>query len=217
MIHFNELRVSSDSNYLIIDTEIDSDSYFNNIILANIAIDTQDTYISSGPSSRAIYNKNLETIYDNVYAVPENCNCNPVLDSTDLSYCFTYNIDSQRHIRLFLSAVELGVNLDTTMLFVYVTASGTPAADTPCGWDNNQILGTVLNLKTIYNKTMDYIKQIDNNCSIPKSFIDMILRIKAVDLSVRTGNYVLAIKYWKKFFSTNISNQVDTTNCGCNG
>ena len=43
----------------------------------------------------------------------------------------------------------------------------------------------------------------------------MILRLKALELCVRTGNYTKAISYWKKFFLG--KTQVSTYNCGCNG
>ena len=62
---------------------------------------------------------------------------------------------------------------------------------------------------------MNYVKEIEtNSCNIPKEFIDEILRYKALKLSLITGNYVQAVKYWKKFFS-NITLYKLVSKCPC--
>lgn len=183
MIHFNELRITPDSKHLIIDASIDNSSYYDNVVLDSIIIDTQDNYVANGPSSKPIY---------------------------------TYKIDTQsKHIRLIISDKNLGISLNENMFFVYAIATGTPAPDTPCGMDNSVIMSTVVNLYPIYQNTMCYLRELDSDCQVPKGFIDMILRLKALELCVRTGNYTKAISYWKKFFLG--KTQVPTYNCGCNG
>ena len=62
-----------------------------------------------------------------------------------------------------------------------------------------------------------YIRQIENECEIPKNFIDSILKYKALELSVRTGNYPLAIKYWNKYFSNSNPNISTIKTCNCYG
>ena len=57
----------------------------------------------------------------------------------------------------------------------------------------------IFNTNIIYQQSMKYIRSIESNCDIPKQFIDYILRIKALELAL-IGNYLLAIKYWNKFF-----------------
>ena len=64
---------------------------------------------------------------------------------------------------------------------------------------------------------MKYVKQIENNCEIPKEFIDLSLRIKALELCIRTGNYPQAIKYWNKYFKNKIGTITRVTNCSCYG
>ena len=49
MINFKELRISECDNSLIIDVEVKDDSYYENIYIDQIIIDTQDTYLGSGP------------------------------------------------------------------------------------------------------------------------------------------------------------------------
>ena len=53
---------------------------------------------------------------------------------------------------------------------------------------------------------MNYIRGIECDCSIPKNFIDFILRLKALELCIKTGNYTKAIKYWNRL-NINPSNE----------
>lgn len=217
MLHFNELRISLDNKYLIIDVSVDSQNWYDKVVIDSIIIDNQDTYILNGPSSNPIYC--YEVPYapnEKVYSLPEDCNCSPVRVEEDGTYCFIGGIDSQKHVRLELPLSTLGINPSKDMLFVYAIASGAPEASTPCGLDNNKIMGTVVNLYPFYQQTMCYLKELNNDCQIPKGFIDMILRFKALELCIRTGNYPQAIKYWNKFFAQKEC-QVIINKCGCNG
>lgn len=216
MIHFNELRYSKDNKYLVIDAAIDSQDYYDNVVIDSIVIDNQDTFIANGPSSTPIYTYKVSDTYSKTYSTSEECSCSPVRVGDDESYCFTYGLDNMKHIRLELPLNALGIDYCSDILFVYVIAAGTPAADTPCGFDNSKIMGTVVNLQGIYNSMLSYIREIENNCAIPKEFIDAILRFKAIEIGVKTGNYPLVIKYWKKFFSGR-KNVSTTKNCGCYG
>lgn len=217
MIQFNELRITPDSKHLIIDASIDNSSYYDNVILDSIVIDTQDTYVANGPSSKPVYIYNIdsENNYNYTYSTPEDCSCNPVVSDDDKAYCLTYAGEQNKHVRLILSAKDLGISLNDNMLFVYAIATGTPAPDTPCGMDNSIIMSTVVNLYPVYQDTMCYLRELDSECQVPKGFIDIILRLKAVELCIRTGNYTKAILYWKKLFLG--KTQVPTYNCGCNG
>lgn len=62
MIEFKELRVSPDGRSLIIDVKISNDPIYEDIFIDTIFIDTDETYIDNGPSSKSIYQKsfNLE-------------------------------------------------------------------------------------------------------------------------------------------------------------
>lgn len=216
MVHFNDLRFSKDSKYLIIDAAIDSQNFYEDVLLDSIIIDNQDTFVSNGPSSNPIYTYKIVDIDDKVYATPENCNCSPVRVEDD-SYCFVEGTSTMKQVRLEIPLSLYGIDPYKDMLFVYVIASGTPSADTPCGLDNSKIMGTVVNLKYIYDNMLCYIRQIENECEIPKNFIDSILKYKALELSVRTGNYPLAIKYWNKYFSNSNSNISIIKTCNCYG
>lgn len=184
MVTFQELRITPDGQTLIIDVSIKDLEYYTNVYLDSIQIDTQDTFIESGPSSKVVYTKTIN--------------------------------GNSKSIRLELGTGDLLPTLNDNLFFVYIKTKGTPSANTPCGMDNSITLGVTSNLYLLYQHAFSYIKELSNTCSIPKNFINFILQYKAFELAIRTGHYVEAIKYWKKFFM-NIKDPVITTNCNCYG
>lgn len=60
MIRFNELGISNDGKYLIIDVSVRGQHYYDNVFIDSISIDTQDTYKDGGPSSSIVYHKDFE-------------------------------------------------------------------------------------------------------------------------------------------------------------
>lgn len=196
MIQFNTLKITQDGKNLIINASVKNLSYYTNVLIGSIVIDNQDTYSANGPSSNPIYKhsfagKDLVTNED---------------------------IAGFKNISITVSAKELSDNngdLNDDILYVYLIAVGTPSADTPCGMDNVSTLGVALNLRPIYNNGMNYIKQVESACEIPKDFIDFILRYKALDLALKTENYIQANKYWNKFFKNNNVVSLNTNSCGC--
>ena len=189
MVTFQELRITPDGQNLIIDVSvIRNPSYYQDVYLDTIQIDTQDTFIESGPSSKTVYNTIIKGVEGK----------------------------SLKSIRLTLDAGDLLPSLNSNLFFVYVKVKGTPSADTPCGMDNITTLGVVFNFYPLYQHAFNYIKELSNTCSIPKNFINYILQYKAFEFAIKTGHYTEAIKYWKKFFMK-IKNSAITSNCGCYG
>ena len=217
MLIFNELRITPDQKYLIIDVSVDNQKYYENIQIDSIIIDTQDTYIDSGPSNNPIFTYNLTEENSNITQVYTD-DYTPVLDE-DTSYCYVESEEKQnKSIRLILNYQDLNVSLQDNMFFVYAIATGTPSADTPCGMDNSIVKGTIINLYPIYCKTIQYLKELDDSCAVPKNFMDMIIKLKALELSIKTGNSFQAIEYWNKYFKTLINNNstFKSKYCGCN-
>lgn len=184
MVQFNELRITPDGQKLIIDVSVRDLEYYTDVYLDSIQIDTQDTFVGSGPSSEAVYTKTID--------------------------------GNLKSIRLELGTGDLLPTLNDNLFFVYVKTKGTPSVDTPCGMDNSITLGTTLNKYIIYNDIMQYVKEVNADCIIPKNFIDKYLRFKAFEISIVTGHYIEAIKYYNKFIK-DISNVITNVNCGCYG
>lgn len=184
MITFQELRITPDGQKLIIDVSVRDLEYYTDVYLDSIQIDTQDTFIESGPSSEVVYTKTID--------------------------------GNSKSVRLELGAGDLLPTFNDNLFFVYVRTKGTPSVDTPCGMDNLTTLSTVFNKYFIYNDIMQYVKEVNTDCIIPKNFIDKYLRFKAFEISIVTGHYIEAIKYYNKFIK-DTSNVITNVNCGCYG
>lgn len=208
MIRFNELKI--EDNYIIVDVQIEEEKYFKDMYIDSIVIDTQDTFIANGPSSKAIYTKTFNTDADPVY---ENKQCAPVKKEENV---YTQGIDKHKRVRIYIDGKDLNVDIHKTMFFVYVIAGGTPAADTPCRWDENKALHTLVDTQVLYNNMIQYVKELNKDCSTPDNFINAILQFNAIDLALKTNQYPLAIDLWKRFYS-DIESNVVLPNCGCNG
>ena len=188
MIEFKELRVTPDGKTLIIDVAVKDLSYYDNVYIESLTIDTQDTYSESGSSTNPIFYYEVASVSD----------------------------ENKKRIRLELNSSVLGKPITGNMFFVYITVKGTPAADTPCGLDNVTTLGVTADLYPFYKSSINHMKELENECEPSKNFIDSLLRFKAFELSIRTGHYTQAIKYWNKFFKEVKSNTVNTI-CRCHG
>lgn len=184
MIQFNELNISPDCNKLIIDISVKSLDYYQNVYIDAIIIDTQDTFITGGPSKEPIYTKTIE--------------------------------GNTKSLRLELSTDVLLPSLKDNMFFIWVRTKGTPAINTPCGEDNTLTLGVAIALYPLYQYSFNFIKELEKECSIPKGFINYILQLKALQVAIKTGHYIQAIKYWEKFFK-NLKINTTTDLCNCYG
>lgn len=215
MVILEQCRIDSEGKHLIIEAAIENLSYYKDVNIAAVIIDTQDTFIDSGPSNRAIYHVSYEE-EDYVVDSIEDCSSIKTEESCKCSNIVTAQKHGHKKVRLCLTEKDLGVSLNDNIFFVYIVTNGIPSPCTPCGMDNLYTMGVAVNLRPIYNMAMGYIKELDSNCLIPRGFIDMILRIKAFKLSLRTGNYPMAFKQWNTLFKNKVRVSPNR-GCGCNG
>lgn len=220
MVIINELRITPDGKNLIVEATVENLEYYKQVYIDSVVIDTQDTYSANGPSNNPVYSVEFEDTHDNISTRND---CSEIITTEDSDCKCGCVYASQKHgkknIRFVLSAKDIGgrVTLDNDIFFVYIIATGVPCITTPCGMDNCTVMGIAYNLRPLYNLGMGYIRELSDNCSMPKNFIDYILRFKAFELSLRTGNYTLAIDYWKRFFKKKTSSISKPKGCGCYG
>lgn len=55
MLQWNELRVTADAKNLIIDVQVQDMEYYDKIVIDKIVVDTQKTYVETGPSSNPLF------------------------------------------------------------------------------------------------------------------------------------------------------------------
>lgn len=72
MVVIDQLRLTEDGNNIVLDAHVNKASYFNNVYIDSIAIDTQNTVLQTfdGPSENAIYSKNLSAKTE-IYQITE--------------------------------------------------------------------------------------------------------------------------------------------------
>ena len=172
MIDFKELKITPDNKYLHIEVAVNEFDAYENILITNIKIDNQDTYNVTGPSENLVYE------YTNAVGL--------------------------KGIGIDIPNESITGGLANNMFFIYIETKGSIHPDYNISESLllEKNVGVVINLYPIYSKAMNYTKELCDCpcCNIPKGFIDFILKVKALDLSVATGNYIQAIEYWNKLF-----------------
>lgn len=179
MIVFDELRVTNDAEYLIIDARVRKEDYYKDVYIDKIVIDTEETYSESGPSSNPVYSYS------------------PKGDNKSIKLIL--NINELQNLTSFKNH----------LLFVYAVAKGTPASNTPCGLDNINTLGVTTYMGDFYNYFMQNIKEVGQSCSIPQNFIDALLRWEALNVSIDSGHYTQGIKYFNDWFKNSVKETVN--------
>ena len=195
MIQFNELRITPDNKCLIIDASIEDLAPFKKVTIDSILIYTQDTFLTTGQSTKA-----------RIAYSPDN-KVSDVIQSKN-----------GRHVRLELQSPLVSLN-ENNMYFVYVVADVSNAPESmqaPCSCNKEIILGTVVNLYPVYTSLIGSVRELEQDCASPKTLINQFLRFQSVEAAIRSGNYPLAIKYWNKFFLRE-KVQVNYKPCGCHG
>ena len=87
MVTFQELRITPDGQKLIIDVSIKDLEYYTNVYLDTVQIDTQDTFVESGPSSEVVY---TEVIGGNTKSVRLELGTGDLLPSLNDNLFFVY-------------------------------------------------------------------------------------------------------------------------------
>lgn len=209
MIQYNELRFTPDGKFVIIDLELRNEEYLKDAYIADIVIDNHNTFVSAEfPSETPVWK--LSDIDDDYYIKVKTTRdiCEPILTQSGGEEVYVDGDANPSFYRIIIPVNKLGINT-SGMLFVYVILDGEIHQEdlpceyqTPCKDRKFIILQTIINWYPIYRLAMYYVKGIYNSCDIPKGFLDMILRIKAVELNIKTGHYTQAITFWKRFFET---------------
>lgn len=201
MIQFDLLKFDQDNN-LILQASVPDKEYFANVSLTGVYIDTHNSYSSSGPSSNPVYK----------YEIKNNIDDSGVsnIHNTDKSN------NKIKHINLVIPSTDILCDIKGTIFFVWVTATGLVAFNTPCGQDVPQKVQWVINSSQVYEKVIPLLKAINCDCSDNKDFSDIFLRYKAFQYSMNLGDYVEGINIWNKFFSRDKVTTIKK-GCGCHG
>lgn len=180
MVQINELRVTKDRKYIIIDVQVQDLSYYENVVLDKIYIDTIKTFNPTGPSSKQ---QNKEQVLG-----WKRIDC-----------------DGVKHIRTFVSIEEMVAD---TMFFIWIYTSGEESVDTPCGMRKNPTLSVTYDKYPLYVLGMKALNTV-TDCTPSDMLKDYIFNAKGLELALKSGDCLKAIDYWKALNNkeyTSISN-----------
>lgn len=202
MIQFNDIKINTQADTLSIDVEIIPDEAFSKCYLKKIYIDTQDSYLTSGPSEDVVYTKEIDK-GDIDYNIPG-------------SYVEIDDDKKVRKLKIDIPQIEIKANLASNFFIVYVEADGI-ISDTNVNFCETDYMGVgcVFHMRKVYQGFISWIREIANSCEIPKNFIYSYLQYQALLTSVRTGNMMEAIKIYNKYIKNIQGVGGNINGCSC--
>lgn len=201
MIIFDQLRISDDGKKMYINAHVNMAEYFKKVYIDSVVIMTADKVSETAPgtpTSNYIYMQNIKG---------EEKELNLVLTAAD--FVKTWEKDSKA---MTFNQADMG----RTLFFVYVKCKGTPGANTPCRLDEETNLGVVFYENILYQKVMDYTRELLKDCKVPVGLMDFILLWNAFKAAVETEHYIKAIKFFGMLFD-NMKHTINAKGCGCYG
>lgn len=136
-----------------------------------------------------------------------------------------YNLYGAKQINLVITPEKTTplftkTNFSSDLFFVYIEMSGTPDECIPCYISSDYTLGVTFDENLLYQKVMQFTKDLADACNIPVGFTDFILLWNAFKASIETEHYSPAIKYYNMLFDKGIFGagiNKNSKRCGCNG
>lgn len=186
MIVFQDLRISSDGNQLFIDAVIAPYNYYEGMFISSISIDTEQTFIPSGPSGSVVYSKEFQdqNKEQSLILTPKDLNLGSFNNHILYVYVEVDGIPDSMTPCGMDNKITLGVALNWYTIYRQ-------------------------GLKYMRQTS-------DNCCGMSREFVDYILRFKAFELALRTANYQLANNRFLQWFSLGNISSYSVSPCNCN-
>lgn len=212
MVIFDQLRISDNGKCLYITAHVNTSDCFDNIYLDEIYITTSERVMEATNAESIpqdyIYYKKIEG------------------DQKEISLClkaqdFTKNWETEANAINFKES-----EISTSLFFVYIHCKTVGAPNPcfeclPCSLQEMTTVGVTFDENLLYQKVMDYTRQLAQDCTVPQGFTDFILLWNAFKAAVNTEHYVPAIKYYNMLFENGVNSgsglKVLKSGCGCYG
>ncbi len=203
MIIYDQLRVSDDGEQLYIDAHVSKAECFSGVTIQSLYVclgsQIYETLTIDPESNGNIYHKTYE-------------------DVLEIHECISIKDDN---------LVYNKTNFSKDLFFVYIGCNTVPEGCECYTHVGKYVLGVTFDENLLYQRVMDYTKQLANDCQTPTAFIDFILLWNAFKASVETDHFIPAIKYYNMLFGMNAEGQsygvydknsgVLSKPCGCHG
>lgn len=203
--YFTQLRVSDDGNTLFINAEPteEGNTYFQSPMITTVTVCTADQITESVSPSTYIYRNTVNT--DNLSLA---------LTAASFDAAFTNNSSTGATATAPFKRSEFS----KTLFYVFLDLELNPVSEcVPCGSDNTRIVGVTFDYNTVYENAMQFTKELADNCSVPRGFIDFILNFEALQAAINTGHYVPANQFYKKLTGYTGGISSISNGCGCHG
>lgn len=202
MIQINNITINKNAEKLIIDAQIISSLAYENCYLKKIYIDTQDSYLSSGPSEDTVYEHDI------------------TFEDAKDEYNSTIEIDQEEKVRkLYIEIPQEAIcaSLRNNFFIVYIEAAGEADTTKVVCCDLNPLkIGCVLWMQPLYSRFLAWIREIDNTCEIPVNYNYFFLQYHGLITSIRTCNIMEAIRIYNKYIRNNNIGIGNSHFHGCN-
>lgn len=191
MVKFNELGITRDGKHLVIDVAIRDLDELKDVYIDEIFVINHHNYVDGGD------------LHDMcTFSIPF---YNPE-DGYEKKKSVTYTLDD----------VDIP-GLADDLIFVAVTTTG---ESTGSYKGENPTIGVTYYTDKLYAMFMDAMKEIamskDVDCQPPRWFIDLHLRLRALEAAIESNNFILACKWWREFHAKPALS-TGAKFCNCNG
>lgn len=215
MVIFNDLRISEDRKYLIVDCQIeDVDGY------DGLYIDRVDVMHYSKVTDFSCIGYDADTYAYTMYQKDEDDD-----EDTVRSVRLSVSID-----KILEDQPNFGVStFENGLFYVAVTCGGTPTNSLTlegygCGADKMMDVGVILDWYAVYQNGMAYASKLafscGNSCDDPSGYEQFILHWYGLQLAIATCDWIQVAKFWPKFlrmFANGVGKGTISGGCGCRG
>jgi hypothetical protein len=194
MVQINDISVDLTAQHLIIEAKVDEEGYW----LTKVYVDTQDTYLSTGPSGDLVYEHEVV-----VEDATDDCNSTFVPEGSEIAVV--------RKMRLVVPQEAICASLKSNMFIVYIEANN--------GDIESYVIGTAMWLRPFYDAFLHWIREVERKCDVPRNFIYLFLQYQAMIVAIRTCNVMEAIRLYNKYFKRidGVYGFAKGVGCGCGG
>ena len=199
MVIIEQFRISDDGLQMYIDAHVNKSEGFEDVYIKYVGIRTAD--------------KTLEMTTADSFE-PQDTLC----------YYKEY-AEGQKEIHLTLEPKDFNLlftktNFSDDLFFLHIKTEGALSPECaecyPCDMQSEVTTSTTFDIQMLYQKVMNYTKELAISCNIPKDFVNLILLWNGFNASVETEHYVSAIKFYNMLFSPEGSSiGTPVRKCGC--
>ena len=222
MVVFDQLRISDNGKRMYISVHVNRADYFKGVYLDSITIITADKVLETVecPSEGYIYYQKFERGKTEVDLVIDKSVLTAAFNNTNEGNPID---ESKPHVKLDFESPDFSSDL----FFVYVKTykeRETPYDPCiPCRFDEETTVGVTFDEGLLYQRIMDFTRELAEDCMIPQGFTDFILLWNAFKASIETEHYQPAIKYFNMLFGNRAAGYGGrgafgkSKGCGCHG